>query len=96
MATAVRERSQTDPAALRQRLDGLDWRRIERELDALACATTGPLLTPEECAAVAALYGEPARFRSRVEMHRHAFGEGDHVVAVAKLAEKDEEETPTG
>ena len=78
MATAVRERSQTDLPALRRRIDGLDWRRLERDIDALGYATAGPLLTPEECAAVAGMYGEPPRFRSRIDMRRHAFGEGEY------------------
>jgi uncharacterized protein len=78
MATAVREHSQTKLPALRRRLDGVDWRRLERDLDALGYATTGPLLTPDECTAVADLYGEPARFRSRIDMRRHAFGEGEY------------------
>jgi hypothetical protein len=36
------------------------------------------LLAPEECAAIVAMYGEPAHFRSRIDMHRHAFGEGEY------------------
>lgn len=56
----------------------LDWPRIEAELDAYGAATTGPLLTPEECAGLVALYGEPARFRSRVVMARHGFGRGEY------------------
>ena len=78
MATAVREHAQSGLRALRARLDDLDGRGLERDLDALGYATTGPLLTPEECAAVAAMYGEPARFRSRIDMRRHAFGEGEY------------------
>src|SRR5688572_12174341 len=72
MTTAVREHSQAEHPVLRRRLDGLDWRRLEGELDELGYATTGPLLTPEECAAVAAMYGEDGRFRRRIDMHRHA------------------------
>ena len=78
MATAVREHAQSGLRALRARLDDLDGRGLERDLDALGYATTGPLLTPAECAAVAAMYGEPARFRSRIDMRRHAFGEGEY------------------
>ena len=78
MATAVREHAQSGLRTLRARLDDLDGRGIERDLDALGYATTGPLLTPEECAAVAGMYGEPARFRSRIDMRRHAFGEGEY------------------
>jgi hypothetical protein len=41
-------------------------------------ATTVPLLTPAECADMAALYADAARFRSRVIMQRHAFGRGEY------------------
>jgi uncharacterized protein len=78
MATAVRERSHAEPGTLGRRLDGIDWRGLERNLDGLGYATTAPLLTPEECAAVAAMYGDPGRFRSRIDMRRHAFGEGEY------------------
>src|SRR5581483_1296260 len=36
------------------------------------------LLTPAECASLAALYAEPQRFRSRVVMARHGYGQGDY------------------
>lgn len=78
MTTAVRKLLQTELSTLRPCLDGVDWRRLERDLDALGYATTGPLLTPDECAAVAGMYGDPARFRSRIDMRRHAFGEGEY------------------
>jgi hypothetical protein len=78
MATAVRERSHAEHRTLRRRLDGIDWRRLERDFDELGYATTGAVLTPEECAAVAAMYGDPGRFRSRIDMRRHAFGAGEY------------------
>ena len=36
------------------------------------------LLGARECAAIAALYDEPARFRSKVVMARHGFGRGEY------------------
>jgi hypothetical protein len=78
MATAVRESSKADVRARPGRLHDLDWRHLESELDEIGYATTGPLLAPEECAAVAAMYGEPERFRKRIEMGRHAYGEGEY------------------
>jgi uncharacterized protein len=36
------------------------------------------LLNPPQCAALAALYGRPEPFRSRVIMARHGFGEGEY------------------
>ncbi|WP_211844037.1 2OG-Fe(II) oxygenase [Neoroseomonas oryzicola] len=56
----------------------LDWARIAADLDAFGCATTGPLLTPEDCAALAALYDREDGFRSRIVMARHGFGRGEY------------------
>lgn len=41
-------------------------------------ATTGVLLDAGECAALAALYDDDTRFRSRVVMERHKFGVGEY------------------
>ena len=60
------------------RVAALDWPRIETDLDAEGRAAIGSLLTPAECEAVAALYDEPGRFRSRVVMARHGFGRGEY------------------
>ncbi len=56
----------------------LDWERIEAELDGSGIGLTGPLLTPEQCAQLKALYPEPAHFRSRIIMARHGFGRGEY------------------
>lgn len=56
----------------------LDWKRIEAELDASGVGLTGPLLTPDQCAALKALYPEPSHFRSRIIMARHGFGRGEY------------------
>ena len=56
----------------------LDFSRIATDLDAQGWALTGPLLTPETCAALRTLYDDPARFRSRVIMARHGFGQGEY------------------
>jgi uncharacterized protein len=48
------------------------------DLDAYGCALTGPLLTPDEAARIAALYSDDSRFRSTVNMGRHRFGEGEY------------------
>jgi hypothetical protein len=60
------------------RIAALDWARIPAELDGFGAATTGPLLTPEECGSLAALYGREDGFRSRVVMARHGFGRGEY------------------
>jgi hypothetical protein len=56
----------------------LDWTRIGNDLDAHGCAVIGPLLSPAQCASLAALYAQDAPFRSRVIMARHGFGRGEY------------------
>jgi len=60
------------------RVAALDWERVNAELDAHGCATTGALLSPEECAAIASRYDDDAPYRSRVIMARHGFGRGEY------------------
>lgn len=55
-----------------------DWTQIGAELDALGCALTGPLLTADETAELAALYPDDANFRSTITMARYRFGEGEY------------------
>lgn len=65
-------------ADARDVVDGLDWSRIEADLDAVGCAATGPLLDAGECAALRDLYDDDTRFRSRIVMARHGFGKGEY------------------
>jgi uncharacterized protein len=60
------------------RVAALDWARIAADLDACGCATTGAVLTPAECDALAASYQSGELFRSRVIMARHGFGRGEY------------------
>ena len=55
-----------------------DALRLWDDLDQRGHAVTPPLLTPEECAGLAALYDEPGPWRSRVDMARHRFGLGEY------------------
>ena len=66
------------PASLAERVAALDWAEMTAQLDAYGCATTGGLLTAEECAALADMYGSDAAFRSRIVMGRHGFGRGEY------------------
>ncbi|MCB4820951.1 2OG-Fe(II) oxygenase [Roseicella aerolata] len=63
---------------IERRITALDWPRIAGELNAHGAATTGPLLTPGECAELAALYPGESGFRSRIVMARHGFGRGEY------------------
>ncbi len=64
--------------AVTQRVAALDWVAIAAALDDHGCATTGPLLTAEECALLAQSYPADNLFRSRVVMARHGFGRGEY------------------
>jgi len=62
----------------RPRDAAVDWDRVSRELDDYGCAVLERLLPPGECRALAQLYQDEARFRSRVVMARHGFGRGEY------------------
>jgi len=59
-------------------VQGIDWARVGAELDEHGCATIGPLVAPQQCRSLSALYAEDARFRSRIVMARHGFGRGEY------------------
>jgi hypothetical protein len=56
----------------------VDWDRAARELDEYGCTVLEQLLSPTECRALAELYSDESRFRSRVVMARHGFGRGEY------------------
>jgi hypothetical protein len=63
---------------IQHRLRGVDWAEMAHALDERGWATTPPLLTAAECAALIRLYPDERRFRSRVDMARFRFGEGEY------------------
>jgi hypothetical protein len=68
----------SDRPTLEERVERVAWQGVEGQLDELGYATIGPPLSAEECRGVAEMYGEAARFRSRIVMRRHAFGAGEY------------------
>lgn len=76
MAQAARKLQTPDDIA--ERVAALDWAGVSEQLDAFGCATTGALLTADECAAIASRYSEDGIYRSRVIMARHGFGRGEY------------------
>jgi hypothetical protein len=64
--------------SIKTRIAGLDWDRIQHDIDRRGWATTGPLLTSDERASITAAYDEDGLFRSRVVMARHGFGQGEY------------------
>ena len=63
----------------------LDWAHIASDLDEHGCATTGPLLAADSCAQLMKSYDDEARFRSRIVMARHGFGQGEYKYFAAPL-----------
>jgi len=77
-AGAVTAAAVASPAAVGERVARLDWAGIERSLRDWGWARTPALLTADECRDLIALYADGARFRSRVDMARYRFGEGEY------------------
>src|SRR5262245_388226 len=78
MASSAHARKSETPDDIPGRVAALDWTGIASQLDAFGCATTGPLLTPDESAAISSRYHEDGIYRSRVIMARHGFGRGEY------------------
>jgi len=64
--------------SLVSRIESLPWSALIERLDQQGFATTGPLLTADDCTALTALYDDPAPWRNRVVMARHGFGQGEY------------------
>jgi hypothetical protein len=62
--------------SIAQRMETLDWVRIEHDLDELGYAVTPRLLRADECDELAGLFSEDERFRSTIDMRRYRFGSG--------------------
>lgn len=62
----------------RDRVEAVDWDAVRSGLDDVGCALTGPLLSSDEAAEIAALYPDDTRFRSTIDMGRYRFGEGQY------------------
>jgi uncharacterized protein len=77
--TAEREPAPASSAdTLANTIEAIDWARVAADLDAHGCATTGRLLSAQQCAELAKTYSTDAPFRSRVVMARHGFGRGEY------------------
>jgi len=61
-----------------ERIDALDWETAAESLSQRGHAVTAPILSPAECASLAALYSNASRFRSHILMEQYRFGVGDY------------------
>src|SRR5215467_6623586 len=68
----------TKSATMKARLAKVDWQAISRRLDDHGFATTPALFTASECDQLVGLYRDDRRFRSRIDMARFRFGEGEY------------------
>ena len=78
MSTKSSEAAAANALLAVERVQGLDWERISRDLDAHGNAVLEGLLSPGECKALSGLYAEDRIFRSHVIMARHGFGRGEY------------------
>jgi hypothetical protein len=67
--------STTTALSVAERIDGLDWHDVRRQLDEHGFASTSQILDPAECADLAELF-DTDRFRSTIDMAHHRFGDG--------------------
>jgi hypothetical protein len=71
--------------AIVDRVEAIDWAGIEAALDARGFAPLPAILDAVECEALAGLYSNGARFRSRIDMSRFRFGAGEYKYFAAPL-----------
>jgi hypothetical protein len=76
--TAAQPKTRATAPSAAERVAGYDWTSLAAELDGSGAAVLKGLLSPQECREIAALYGEPAHFRSHIIMSRHGFGKGEY------------------
>ncbi|USG60348.1 2OG-Fe(II) oxygenase [Sneathiella marina] len=57
---------------------GIDWTRITEDLNSRGFSCLRNLLTETDCTDLVALYDEEDRFRNRVVMQQHGYGQGEY------------------
>ena len=60
------------------RISALDWKSAADSLSKRGYRVTQQILSPDECASLAAMYADETLFRSRIVMERYRFGVGDY------------------
>jgi len=64
--------------SIAERIAGIDWVAVGERMDRDGFAKLPALLTEDECVTLRDLYPDDGHFRSRVNMARHRFGEGEY------------------
>ena len=76
---AIRDKELTKPpASVEQRVQAVDWKLVENNLDGNGWALIKGILAPEECREIAGLYDRPDTFRSHIIMGQHGYGRGEY------------------
>ena len=78
MTVAAQRKPVRAALSVAARVAAQDWPAIGETLDSEAYGVMPSLLSPDECRALSALYPVDSRFRSRVVMARHNFGQGEY------------------
>jgi hypothetical protein len=78
MKAAARSLASSSAQTVAERVHLIDWKEVAKALDAEGSALVERLLSPAQCASLAALYDQEELFRSRVVMARHGFGRGEY------------------
>ncbi|UUZ95594.1 2OG-Fe(II) oxygenase [Paenibacillus sp. P25] len=61
-----------------KRVASLDWPSLQKQLDEQGYASLPVLLEEAECRELIGMYDEEANFRSRIDMERYRFGQGEY------------------
>ncbi len=71
-------RHNPDDCLLQTRLGSVDWTRVVADLDGRGFAVVPALLNPLECESLVEQYDDDQRYRSRIVMAAHSFGQGEY------------------
>lgn len=63
---------------LKQKIDEVDWDRINKELLKNGFAIIQPFLSAAECKKLKSLWGEDYLYRTTIDMKKHSFGKGTY------------------
>jgi hypothetical protein len=61
-----------------ERIEKLDWKQAQQDLDAQGNALLERVLSRQQCESLATLYTNEAMFRCHIVMERHGFGRGQY------------------
>ena len=64
--------------AIADRIAAIDWGGVAASLDTQGFAALPTLLDPDECDQLVGMYVDDSRFRSRIDMARYRFGDGEY------------------